>query len=175
MVPVKGRNRLQRANTCQLPHLPPVPCKPGPGVVCTRAEQWFHFRLPSTFLFFLTKPITTLFWEVEAVSIFRKSKCQKSPERHNWEVKNGWCDRDKHQIANIWNSSPSGPWGEKCLCLLNWLPDDLALLCCVGCWTGRRSQRKVKYLPSTCYLSAILLDTRNVRVNKRDRTLLSWN
>ena len=78
--------------------------------------------------FFLTKSITTLFWEVEVVSIFRKSKCQKSSEKHNWEVKNCWCDQDKYQITNIWNSSPSGPWGEQCLCLLHWLTDDLAFV-----------------------------------------------
>lgn len=124
-----------------------------PGLLMISFQTSFHIS------FFLTKLIPTLFWEVEAVSIFRKPKCQKSSERHNWEVKNSWYDWDQHQIANIWNSSPSGPWGEKGLCLLNWLTDDLALLCCVGCWMGRRSQRKVKYLSSTCCAWDTLLDT----------------
>lgn len=95
-------------------------------------------RLPSTF-FFLTKSTTTLFCEVETVSIVRKFDCQKSSDKHNWEVKTSWCDYNKYQITNIWNSFPSGPKVERCLCLLSWLTDDLAFVGCVGRWMGRRN------------------------------------
>lgn len=65
------------------------------------SQTSFHF-------FFLTKSTTTLFCEVETVSIFRKFNCQKSSDKHNWEVKNSWYHNNKYQITNSWNSFPSG-------------------------------------------------------------------
>lgn len=93
----------------------------------------------SVHFFFLTKSTTSLFCEVKTVSIVRKFNCQKSSDKHNGEVKNSLCDYNKYQITNIWNSFPSGPKVERCLCLLSWLTDDLAFVGCVGCWMGRRN------------------------------------
>lgn len=79
--------------------------------------------------FSLTKSITTLFGEVEAVPIFRKSKCQKSSEKHKWEVKNSLCDQAniRSQIFEIL-PLPGPEESRQCLCLLNWLTDDSAFV-----------------------------------------------